>query len=368
MLAFICCVFFVVNNAQQSSQMDGQVSNPTDSESQKIPTVQTQSIAQDPVLSIIDGKNAEKAIHNHKHETLSPQVIIHGSHTHTLEDTQKNSGYIFGVMLGVMVGAQTGIYIWKTKHPSSFHNVTLLGLWIIPFIWCIALGFWRMLLVWSFFTFATGYFMVLATRRPLKRTTPRRVYGWFYLIYKFCMTIGLAGYAIAMFDVIGFLTIFRGYISGTTGWMMLFYGLYYGVLGRDCASFCASYMASTMGYSDKSGFPSRQLAVNVCAICDGPMTRKEIPEDSNEEKVLPLNCGHWFHEFCLRGWLLIGKRDTCAYCNEKVNLSDKQLGLLKHHWDKHAASFSVILDSLRYLIVFNPLIILLMHFVLQWVY
>jgi hypothetical protein len=27
---------------------------------------------------------------------------------------------------------------------------------------------------------------------------------------------------------------------------------------------------------------------------------------------------HLFHEFCIRGWTMIGKKDVCPYCSEKV--------------------------------------------------
>lgn len=34
------------------------------------------------------------------------------------------------------------------------------------------------------------------------------------------------------------------------GVIMLFYGLYYGVMGRDFAEICSDYMASTIGVND----------------------------------------------------------------------------------------------------------------------
>lgn len=27
-----------------------------------------------------------------------------------------------------------------------------------------------------------------------------------------------------------------------------------------------------------------------------------------------------FHEFCIRGWCIIGKKQICPYCREKVDL------------------------------------------------
>ena len=33
-----------------------------------------------------------------------------------------------------------------------------------------------------------------------------------------------------------------------------------------------------------------------------------------------LACKHLFHDQCIRGWTLIGKKDTCPTCLEKVDL------------------------------------------------
>lgn len=33
-----------------------------------------------------------------------------------------------------------------------------------------------------------------------------------------------------------------------------------------------------------------------------------------------LSCKHLFHEECIRGWTIVGKKDTCPTCAEKVDL------------------------------------------------
>lgn len=44
------------------------------------------------------------------------------------------------------------------------------------------------------------------------------------------------------------------------GVSLLFYGLYYGVLGRDFAEMCADFMASTVGVR-------RQISHTICVLC-----------------------------------------------------------------------------------------------------
>lgn len=59
-------------------------------------------------------------------------------------------------------------------------------------------------------------------------------------------------------------------------------------------------------------------------------------------------------EACLRGWTLIGKKNCCPYCNERVDLKR----MFPHVWETQSRLFAQILDAVRYLIVWNPLIFL----------
>ncbi|CAM5140580.1 unnamed protein product, partial [Natator depressus] len=68
-----------------------------------------------------------------------------------------------------------------------------------------------------------------------------------------------------------------------------------------------------------SGMPTRNLSNNICAVC-----RQKIFVDMNEEGIIEntyqLSCNHVFHEFCIRGWCIVGKKQTCPYCSKKVDL------------------------------------------------
>jgi len=57
------------------------------------------------------------------------------------------------------------------------------------------------------------------------------------------------GYLAIMFTMCGFNLFFRikARDSMDFGIVSLFYGLYYGVMGRDFAEICSDYMASTIG-------------------------------------------------------------------------------------------------------------------------
>ena len=136
------------------------------------------------------------------------------------------------------------------------------------------------------------------------------------------------------------------------------------------------------------------LASNICAICDCALyknVRLDLPDETNAEEIFTLECGmshcvsiagfaclvihhlvferfgfseHQFHEDCLRGWTLIGKRDTCAYCSEKVDLRK----MFSNPWDTQRKAWGTALDMLRYMIVFHPVLLVLCRFSLLLFY
>eukprot|EP01084_Bolivina_argentea_P084433 152689_1 len=193
------------------------------------------------------------------------------------------------------------------------------------------------------------------------------------------------------------------------GLYMLFYGLYYGVLARDTAQLCADWISSALGFFNPSGFPRRRVPDNICAVCNNPLIDHNIGlfDSNNEQEWTPndkdsttdrrmklmkqrrrmeektaaaemarkskgfpmnccsftntkqdeevvINCKHRFHGFCIRGWIMIGKRDVCPVCKEKVNLK----GIFANPWHKQDRMWSQLLDGVRYLLVWNPVIVL----------
>lgn len=72
-------------------------------------------------------------------------------------------------------------------------------------------------------------------------------------------------------------------------------------------------------YYTPQGMPNRNLEQNVCAVCGNDLLVSEN-ESGVLEDTFKLSCHHVFHEFCIRGWCIIGKKQTCPYCKEKVDL------------------------------------------------
>ena len=77
----------------------------------------------------------------------------------------------------------------------------------------------------------------------------RFVYKWFLFLHKLSYVLGILGYVVIMFTLLGLNVIFgiKPSVSMDSGLLLLFYGLYYGVLGRDFAHICTDRMASKIG-------------------------------------------------------------------------------------------------------------------------
>lgn len=67
----------------------------------------------------------------------------------------------------------------------------------------------------------------------------------------------------------------------------------------------------------------------------------------------PLTPRSSFHEFCIRGWCIVGKKQTCPYCKEKVDLKR----MFSNPWERPHVMYGQLLDWLRYLVAWQPVII-----------
>ncbi|XP_005217527.2 RING finger protein 175 isoform X1 [Bos taurus] len=170
------------------------------------------------------------------------------------------------IFLCALVVAQIVLVQWRQRHGRSYNLVTLLQMWVVPLYFTIKLYWWRFLSMWGMFSVITSYILFRATRKPLSGRTPRLVYKWFLLIYKLSYAFGVVGYLAIIFTMCGFHLFFRikARDSMDFGIVSLFYGLYYGVMGRDFAEICSDYMASTLGLP----------VASLCSqndVCSGPV-------------------------------------------------------------------------------------------------
>uniref|UniRef100_A0A914UVQ3 RING-type domain-containing protein n=2 Tax=Plectus sambesii TaxID=2011161 RepID=A0A914UVQ3_9BILA len=265
---------------------------------------------------------------------------------------------MFLILIVTLVVAQVALVQWKKRHFKSYQVATLLGMWLIPVFVCVQRGWWRFLVTWCIYSLLSSYVWFRATRPQMSGTTPRLVYKWFLLLHKLSYVLGIIGYIVIMFTLMGLNLIFqvKPHVWMDVGILLLFYGLYYGVLGRDFAHICTDQIACKIGYYTPEGLPKKILEPDVCAVCGN----KILVFDNDEaliEKTYKLTCNHVFHEWCIRGWCVVGKRQTCPYCKEKVDLKR----MFKNPWEKPHLFYGQLLDWIRYLVAWQPLIISLVQ-------
>ncbi len=54
---------------------------------------------------------------------------------------------------------------------------------------------------------------------------------------------------------------------------------------------------------------------------------------------------------------MIGKKDMCPHCAEKINARGQLRRVLTNAWDTQSLAWAQLLDGVRYLVVWNPLIL-----------
>ncbi len=140
-------------------------------------------------------------------------------------------------------------------------------MWLIPVFVCVQRLWWRFLLTWLVYSAYSTVIWYRATRPQISGTTPRSVhshqsqspcrfvYKWFLWLHKLSYILGIAGYLVIMGTLLGINVLLRVKPTDSmdVGIMLLFYGLYYGVLGRDFAHICTDRMACKIGVRREGG-------------------------------------------------------------------------------------------------------------------
>ncbi len=308
-----------------------------------------------------------RANNNH---SLSPAEAQHAGHA-TLH------ARLVWAMLALMLASQVGLVHWRRASPRSFRRATLLGAWLaVPLVAAFAHAFLLLLALWLVFTLVAARLVRRAMRVPLDRLTPRDVYAFFLAVFRLSQLIAGAGYVILMVE---FLLPSLVPFAGAVAWLalqLIGYGLYFGLLTRDTAEFCTDAMSLSLGYGvvpsrgakskqtddddDAAALPRRALTSNVCGICALPLLPIRDAAvvagggGDADDPIVTLACGHRYHEACVRGWTLVGKKNTCPACGEKVQYERLNV----HPWQRTSELWATCLDAMGLIAVWNPLIIL----------
>ncbi|RKP03355.1 hypothetical protein CXG81DRAFT_9641 [Caulochytrium protostelioides] len=255
------------------------------------------------------------------------------------------------ILLFVLFGSQLGLLAWKRFSPRSFKHASAAGLWLVPALLAVSAGNGRFVALWLLFSLANAAIIRQALRKPLPPRLCQYVYIWFAWVNRLALAASTVGLGLLV-------TVWTGWVGAQSEqaaaqWVAaaliwLFYGLYFGTLGRDLVEQLSLRMVAAVGYYSASGqIPNKYLRQGVCAVC-GDLTA------TNGDATIRLDCQHPFHPTCIKGWTIIGKRDACPYCRERVNLS----AFRRTPLESTEMVYLAVVDLLRLLVVWNPIIIL----------
>ena len=264
------------------------------------------------------------------------------------------------ILLFSLFASQFLILYWKKKHYRSYQAVSLSGLYFFPVLFGLREGWYRFITVWVIYSLLNGFgthFLDIYIRyafshidlihlqfstRHLAILLEQWRHAWFTSGILSFTILRLSSVCSAMLSSWSFslesprssppnqilcklvswhyLTVFiLGMLYTNMGLKFTSWLSPISVLGRDFVEICSDRMASTIGYYSKDGLPQKHLNTDICAVCGqatsstgGTIIDPQQHAFTNDE-VHQLACKHKFHEKCIRGWCLIGKKDICPY-------------------------------------------------------
>ena len=90
--------------------------------------------------------------------------------------------------------------------------------------------------VWLSFSVVTLYMFYLCMRSAkLDPSTPRLIFSFFLYSHNVCVAIGACGYVLFLLELLGLGPLIWKLLGKSASAILLWYGLYFGILGRDTA-------------------------------------------------------------------------------------------------------------------------------------
>jgi len=283
----------------------------------------------------------------------------------------------YGLVLWLFF-AQFAIVWWKKNRPSQYHAWSLAGLWIFPSTLAIYLHNFRFVLFCALFTLQAAYVFYLSRRRPMNADDPQFIYRVFLVVHRITFALASLGAFLFVFTIFFLVPFFQQPFSWllTDSVLFMFYGGYFGVMQRDFSQVIGDYLTKVVTSQIVINRPGAGKVVlsNSCGLCGrelreadniefGGRQNDEGSSYKSERKLLKLKeCGHEFHDECIRGWSVLGKRNVCPACNERCDTASL---LQTTPWARSSETWQEFLDLIRMALVWNPLIFVVAIFVFR---
>lgn len=249
-------------------------------------------------------------------------------------ETEATLGRIIAILTSLFIYSLIIVFItscWQRAHPKSCNFVINIILFTFPVMMSFRLGEYGFSILTLLFIIKLGLFYFEARRKPMRTETPKKVYNFFRIAYRSSYILSCIA---AVFLVGSYLLSIEMVILISL--YIFFYGIYYGLIIRESINVISEEMANNIGYYNKDGAPKKNVNYDTCALCD-----------ETADNLVMLICKHQYHEKCIKGWLLMGKKNFCPCCRENVNLER----LSMNFWDKNDNIYGGLVDNLRVCVI-----------------
>lgn len=248
----------------------------------------------------------------------------------TVIETEPSFSRVAGMFVSILLYAAIVLivtHIWKRVHPKTFTIVTNVILCILPILISLRTGEYVFAFITLLFFVKSGMLYVNVSKRPIRTDTPKKVYTFFITAYRVSYIVS--------YCFIGILLV--SYTLKADKYVLIslylaFYGVYFGLIIRESIEIIGEKMACNIGYYSKDGLAKKNANYETCSLCD-----------NGGDSLVMLPCKHQYHQKCIKGWLLMGKKSICPCCREKVDLERLNLNFL----DKNDTFYGGMIDHLR---------------------
>ncbi|AFN82765.1 hypothetical protein EROM_031430 [Encephalitozoon romaleae SJ-2008] len=228
---------------------------------------------------------------------------------------------------------QTFFSAWKKINKKTHDICVFLILLLFPPGFFLYIQSYFLPFCWLLFS----SFMLLNTLKVVKGSFGKDVMRDIYGVFKTLFIISNLGTFLGQSLTFMFFYLNPEYLGYTLSILLFF--LYFGLLSREVIFFLSETMAISTGFYSKEGVPGKGNNNSLCMIC----TRSFDGSD----RIHTLVCTHSFHEDCIKGWCLLGKKPFCPYCKKKIESSS----LPPELWHKTEVWFYPLINTLRSFIV-----------------
>ncbi|MEN2496858.1 MAG: hypothetical protein MHMPM18_001327 [Marteilia pararefringens] len=311
----------------------------------------------DPQNSVAAAAAAAEAARDQALQQMSDPPLASANPTMILviRERQEQPGFCMFLCLGLITVVSPLAFVLLQKFgPSLFRIITLTLMWIVGLLFSLYIKAHFFTCLWVLYTLANLYMYRISKSKDLAKNAPRIIYKFYLMAFKvnyFFSIVSLIAFCLA--------SIFTDIPDAETPTPFLdfsFYificSIYFGILCRDFAEICAETIAIKSGHFTPGYLAKTSYNETMCVICSENLLNANLGSNTIEV-TQTLKCGHSFHDFCLRGWCMIGKKNICPHCHETVNLTD----LFARPWDRADMMYGSFLDTFRYFTGWLPALI-----------